>query len=696
MNHTKKNRLWITPASLLGALCSALTVALPGEATAQASGPSDVRLDPSANITDVYAFVTERDGEKFLTAALSAYPFQEPAAEPNLYRFDPDVVYVIHVSTGADLAAGRSTYRYSFSFEAEFRDPETIAPFLPQGVVEAGDEGQNFRQTFRVTLDENGDRTTLGEDLLVPPNNQGRLTPFYNEDDDGESGARGGVEDEEAIDRYTTATIHEIDRNHRVFAGQRDDGFFGDIQSIFDMDFSFAGPNKPFDSRAGFNVHTIVLEIPLEEIGGEDQVAGVYASSLRRPAPEDDGLSGGTAPGGQRGLLDQRELAGEADLQRESGAPDDEEAAPSRQRALRGETELPQQRDLPAPERELPQQARSSQEPKIESQAALPPPEGATGLPRGAATPAEQPEPGEEEEATLFGAPGRIDELSDEAEGLPDGEDDFVQVGRQGNPLFKELFVAAAEQNNYGQLEPGRDDELFRQYAESPELAEFLDLPEEMRTGRTDLAGIFIPDVITVDLSTPPARLAGGGSNAAPDEDGFSRLSHFGNDVLPSTVEDNPLRNEEGMVPGGWPNGRRFGDDVIDIAVLAIFESDPMPEADLDGVPANDAGFHKVFPYAATPHNARSHKHHAVDGAGREDEDLEGRGQDEDGIEAILERLNGGEEPGTQNEEEREEIPEIDRTDDPRGGESGSGRGINRLESGIDRLESGLRAPEER
>ena len=34
--------------------------------------------------------------------------------------------------------------------------------------------------------------------------------------------------------------------------------------------------------------------------------------------------------------------------------------------------------------------------------------------------------------------------------------------------------------------------------------------PAAITTGRTDLAGIFIPDVIKVDLSTGPARLAGG------------------------------------------------------------------------------------------------------------------------------------------------------------------------------------------
>ena len=73
-----------------------------------------------------------------------------------------------------------------------------------------------------------------------------------------------------------------------------------------------------------------------------------------------------------------------------------------------------------------------------------------------------------------------------------------------------------------------------------------------------------------MDLSTPRARLAGSGPEhpTNPDDAGFSRLSIFGNDVLKSKIQD-PFGNG-GSIPGGWPNGRRFGDDVVDIAVTAL------------------------------------------------------------------------------------------------------------------------------
>src|SRR4029453_18789251 len=91
--------------------------------------------------------------------------------------------------------------------------------------------------------------------------------------------------------------------------------------------------------------------------------------------------------------------------------------------------------------------------------------------------------------------------------------DGFVQVARQGNPLFNEGLVAL------------EDKDLFRKYAEKPELAALINALVfnaniAPTTNRTDIAGIFIPDLIKVDLSTAAARLAGGGPTdpANPDD----------------------------------------------------------------------------------------------------------------------------------------------------------------------------------
>lgn len=52
-----------------------------------------------------------------------------------------------------------------------------------------------------------------------------------------------GVTSEALLDRYTTGAIAELARGYRAFAGQRDDGFYADIQSIFDLDPDQGGPH---------------------------------------------------------------------------------------------------------------------------------------------------------------------------------------------------------------------------------------------------------------------------------------------------------------------------------------------------------------------------------------------------------------------------------------------------------------------
>jgi Domain of unknown function (DUF4331) len=195
----------------------------------------------------------------------------------------------------------------------------------------------------------------------------------------------------------------------------------------------------------------------------------------------------------------------------------------------------------------------------------------------------------------------------------------FVQVGRQGNPLFNELFVAITDKDLYSRTSPVFDDSLFFKYASNPEPAALINaivlngaLPQSAITGRSDIAGIFIPDLIKVDLSTPPARLAGGGADN-PDDAGFSRLSIFGGDTLMSTLTG-------GAVPGGWPNGRRFGDDVVDIGVTALISdlrvSPPIIRGPAgDNVNGNDSVYNRVFPFAGTPHNGRNHGHHGSSSA---------------------------------------------------------------------------------
>ena len=481
---------------------AALSTLLLAPAITMASSHMDAPLitrDPSAHITDVYAFVSQIGNVKYLTAAVAVYPFEEPSIGPNKYNFDDNVLYAMHIATGADLAAGKPTITYLFKFDTTFKNNNTIAQSFLGAIENVNDAKQNLTQRYSVTkvvhhdqqvgnVDQRESDTieVLGTDLTVPPNNQGLVTPHYNQNEDGDMFAKEGVNDPSKLDIYTSETVHPINHGYIVFAGQRSDGFYANIQSIFDLDVTFSGPERPLDSQAGFNVHTIVLDIPLPELGGDQQVVGVYATTSRKA--------------------------------------------------------LTVLRDPRAP--------------------------------------------------ATFG--------------------EYVQVHRKGNPAFCELLVAGKDKDLFTETPPTVDQTIFAKYALAPELAKLLDVPPKLQTARTDLAGIFIPDLVKVDLSTGPAHLAGNPNGL------FNRLGIFGGDTLTSTIQQG---FGKGTVPGGWPNGRRFGDDVLGIAVIAILSdlrvSPPQIFAGFDpstfnigGVTQNDITYNGVFPYAPTPHNGRDNKHH--------------------------------------------------------------------------------------
>jgi hypothetical protein len=478
-----------------------------------------ITLDPAANTTDVYAFVRMAAGQKVLVTALGVYPHEEPGIGPNKYNFDDNVLYEIHVATGDDMTAGKPTFSYQFQFKTEYKTKASILQSYLGVVTNIGDAAQNLTQTYTITKvdhrprnvrdrdddkddqDKKGDkyggkwnprkpRTSIVGTGIVPPNNQGHATPFYNQDDNGENPAKEGRATFAEFDRYTQQGTFVYTNGYRAFAGQREDGFYADVQSIFDL-LKLRSAGK--DSQGGFNMHLLSLVIPVSELGGDQQAVGVYATTSRR----------------------------QIKLIRERG--------------------------------------------------------DATG-------------------------------------------GNWVQVGRQGNPLFCEGLVAIEDKDRYNRSTPASDNALFRKYAETPELAKLINVlvfggsGPAIETNRTDIAGIFIPDLIKVDLSTGPVRVAGSGATDPinPDDVGFSRLGIFGGDVLQSTIQD-PFGNG-GLIPGGWPNGRRFGDDVVDIAVSALISDLRGPlvirVADgIDGVSKNDSGYLKVFPYAGTPHNGRNHTH---------------------------------------------------------------------------------------
>jgi Domain of unknown function (DUF4331) len=236
----------------------------------------EMAKDPVADSTDVYAFVSpDRPGTVTLIA--NYIPFQAPDGGPNFNEFGDDVVYDIHISNRGKAEAD-VTYR--FHFHTVVRNPTTFL-YNTGPISSISDTTWNRPQFYSLTRIKNGKSKVLAAKLACPPVNIGpRSTPNYPD--------------------LAAQAVHHVGRR-RVFAGQRADAFHVDLGSVFDL-----GTLRPFqnlhlipmaadggrNSLQGFNVHSIVLQVPMAEISRHGNVPsdpakpsaviGVWTSARRR------------------------------------------------------------------------------------------------------------------------------------------------------------------------------------------------------------------------------------------------------------------------------------------------------------------------------------------------------------------------------------------------------------------------------
>ena len=224
--------------------------------------------DPVADNTDLYAFVSP-DAPDTVTLIANWIPFQEPAGGPNFYNFGEDVLYEVNIDNDGDAV---EDVTYEWRFTSTFTNPNTFL-YNTNTIDSLDDADWNYRQTYTLSVVKDGVRTVLGAGLPVPPNNVGpRSTPNY--------------------DALADAAIVELGNGITSFAGQRDEAFPVDLGSIFDLGGLRplneahlaplpAEPGK--DATAGFNVHSVALQVPTEElVAGDDPVIGVWSSTYRR------------------------------------------------------------------------------------------------------------------------------------------------------------------------------------------------------------------------------------------------------------------------------------------------------------------------------------------------------------------------------------------------------------------------------
>jgi Domain of unknown function (DUF4331) len=269
-----------------------------------------IAMDPAADNTDVYAFVsydtanlTRAPADRRVTLIANVNPGQDPSDGPNYFNFADDVRYVINIDNNQDGKADDIVYEFRFKTEnrpvggpggltspVPYLGNPHIPPAVPlQGITAldgAGSEGLTRRQTYSVTEIRHGIRTELfsGRKLIAVPSNVGPATmPNYP------ALAAQGI--------YSDAAT-----GIRVFAGQRAETFYIDLGAVFDtlnlrryLPLLTAAEDvdtvNPFGANrfSGFNISTIAIEVPITRITSDGQpaattkypVIGVYAENER-------------------------------------------------------------------------------------------------------------------------------------------------------------------------------------------------------------------------------------------------------------------------------------------------------------------------------------------------------------------------------------------------------------------------------
>lgn len=528
MKKTTQVLLTMTIAVVTG--MALLLAGMPGTQTADASSHREAPLiasDPTADNTDVYAFRSP-DRPDSVTLLANFIPFEEPGGGPNYFQFDDNVVYQIRVDNNGDAGLDLAL---QFRFRTTVQNPDTFL-YATGPITSLTDPDFNVRQVMDVTarIRQGSGFTTfpIGTNLPTPPVNVGpRSTPNY----------------ETALAEPSISTISSGAGDIKVFAGQRDDGFVIDLGSIFDLlglrpfntFHDIPRPTAPgVDLFAGYNVHTIGIQIPTRLLTANGQIPtsasdpnaiiGVY-STASRPGTRVLNMNGTQTNTGDCSVA----------------------LAPSA---------------------------------------------------------------------------------------------DCVQVSRLANPLANELFLPRGnpttsenDKDLYNAQLPATDDtrkQFFLGSAARPVepvnlinilYDAVLDAPT---SGRVDLVRVFLTGV--PGLNRPPFMAdpddPSAGPGARPSD--LMRL----NVAIPATTVGSPGFNRLGVIAGdlgGYPNGRRVGDDIVDITLRVAAgvllpgnacqngtqSCNQAPNNQLsDGVVENDRMFRTTFPYLASPWDGVTNPYH--------------------------------------------------------------------------------------
>jgi hypothetical protein len=233
----------------------------------------EISKDPVADSTDLYAFVSP-DKPDTVTLIANYIPLQGAAGGPNFYEFGDDVMYDIKIDTFGN---GKWDISYQFQFSTVLGNPETFL-YNTGPITSLTDPHWNRKQVYTVTRIDEAGKHVLGKNLHCPPCNIGPLsTPDY-------------------ATKLAKPAVHTLSDGSKVFAGQRAEGFYVDLGSIFDL-----GNLRPFQNLNVFgkalglspaagvnatkllNVHSIAIQVPIKSITRKGRPSiGVWTTASRQ------------------------------------------------------------------------------------------------------------------------------------------------------------------------------------------------------------------------------------------------------------------------------------------------------------------------------------------------------------------------------------------------------------------------------
>ncbi len=472
----------VTRIFFVAALCLSLS-GLNAFASSHAEAPL-TSMDRYADNTDVYAFRSSEAGrDGFVTILSNFIPLQDPSGGPQFYRFDDTVLYEIKIDNTGD---GLEDISYQFQFTTQTFNPRTVLGMstvnIDGAITSLTDLDYNQYQTYTVRrIDRLAGRQgrIIASGLRTPPSNIGpRVTPNYEAN-------------------LGQPAVYNLGNGGKVFAGQRDEGFFLDL-GVFDaINYRVLTPSGGVDTLRSFNINTIGLEIPTQEL------------------------------------------------------------------------------------------TRTRTVPTVSTD-----PNAVIGI---------------------WSTASRRSMQVTNSNGTRNNSGSWVQISRLGNPLINEVVIPLGLKDAFNSLSPVGD-AVAAPAVLDPEFPKIIRYALGAFNGitiqippapRTDIAAIFVTGI---PAGTPgaPAGYTTFLSDGQPHE--YLRL----NVAIPALAYNAPGGSRLGLLGGdisGFPNGRRVGDDVVDIEVRALLGGTPFtPAFNIapnnafgDGVSTNEQPYLTRFPYLASP-----------------------------------------------------------------------------------------------